>query len=305
MVICVVRGDAGSASGAPPGQGRGAPKKDDRSFAQSAENVAERLRETFPERVPLRCDRELADALALEARPVAEALLEGLAGTASADPHSGELREAIAMASLLGRRAADLGATPSGTLTLIATLTELASREDPRALEVLDSLREVAIEGYVAAREERMEREAAQRTADAIAILEPVSGCLVIALAGQQDADELERVLEEAGRRLLERNAKACVVDTGQLRQADADRARQVFAFDATCRMLGVACIFASVAPEWRRAARDAGFDTDALRLAPDFATGVAMALEACGLELRSRDRLGAVLRRIAPRRAR
>lgn len=273
-----------------------------KSFARLAERVSARFGEGFAARVSLARDRALAEPLAIEIRPVAEALLEGLAGVDRVEPSRGELREALAMASLLGRRAATLGATPTGALAIVPLLLEAASEEDPRAIELMEALRAVCMEGYVATREESVEERAARRVADAIPMLEAAPGCFVIAPAGVQDADQLERVMDDAGRRLLERDARACVIDASGLREPDPERARRLFAIEESCRMLGVTCIFAGVDAPWLRAARDAGLDVGLVRIAPDFATALALAFEACGLETRPKASLSAVLRRFVGR---
>lgn len=272
---------------------------------EAAGRVVERFRERFPALVALARDRALAEPLAIETRPVAEALLEGLAGAGGVDPQRGELRETLALASLLGRRAAVLGATPSAALAIVPALTDAASPEDARAAELVEPLRAVCLEGYVAAHDEAWEERADRRAAGAIPILEPAAGCVVVAPAGVQDADRLEEVLEELGRRLLDRDARACVVDASGLREPDPERARRLFGIEATCRMLGVACIFAGVSAPWARAASEAGLDLAELRTAPDFAAGLAAALDACGLEVRPRAGLSEVFRRMVARRGR
>ena len=279
--------------------------REGRALAESAESVAERARAIFTERVALERDLALAGPLAIEARPVAEALLEGLSHLVRVDARAAELREAIALASLLGRRASVLGATPSAALVLAPALLEAAAHEDPRAPELADTLRAVCMEGYVAACEEAAEERAARRAADAIAIVEPAPGCVIVAPAGLQDAEQLERVLDELGRRLLERDARACVVDASRLAEPDPERARRLFAIDATCKMLGVVCVFAGVGGAWTSAAREAGLDLQHLRFVDDFAAALRVGLDACGLELRPRAGLGEVLRRIVSLRGR
>jgi hypothetical protein len=276
--------------------------REGRALAVSAERVAERARAIFTERVALERDLALAAPLAIETRPVAEALLEGLAHLRRVDVRAAELREALALASLLGRRAAVLGATPTAALAIAPALLEAASHEDPRALELADVVQAVCMEGYVAATEEAAEERAARRAADAIPVLEPAPRCFLIAPAGVQDAEQLERVLDELGRRLLERDARACVIEISRLADPDRERARRLFAIDATCKMLGVVCVFSGVGATWTSAAREAGLDLEHLRIAEDLPAALRIALDACGLELRPRAGLGEVLRRIVGR---
>lgn len=264
--------------------------------------MATRFEGLFVDRVALERDRTVAPALATETRPVAEALIEGCRGLARIEREAGELREAVALASLLGRRAAVLGATPTGALEIVPALLEAVSSEEPRAVELLDALRSVCIEGYVAAREEAIDERAARRAADAIPMIEVAPECFAVLPAGAQDADELERVLDELGRRLLDRGARVCIVDASKLLGPDPERARRLFAIQETCRMLGVACVFTALDAAWRQAARDAGMELGDARFEPDFEAALRAGLEACGLELRQRRGLAEALRRFALR---
>ncbi len=269
---------------------------------EAAERIASRFGERFAEHVSLRRDRALAAELAIEARPVAEALVTGVRGASRVDPEDGALREAVALASLLGRRAAVLGATPSAAVLIVPCLVEAAASEDARARALLEPLRAVCMEGYVAAREEALDARSARRAAEAIGVVEAAPGCVCVVVAGAQDAGELERAVDELGRDLLDRDARACVVDAGGLAAPDPEVARQLFALHVTCSMLGVRCIFARVSEGWRSAAREAGLDLSEVSFAPDFASGLREALAAVGVELRARAGLGDVLRRMVRR---
>lgn len=274
--------------------------RDARALRDDAEAVASRFGQRFAAGAALARDRELADALAVEARPIAEALLEASATTV--DPRAPELREALALTSLLGRRAAALGATPTAALAIAPCLIAASEREDLDAL--IEPLRAVCLEGYVAAREDALREDGARRAADAISVVTLAPGCVAVLVSGDQDADEIERVFEELGRRLLDGGARACLVSCAGLREPDRERARQLFAVHATCTMLGVECTYAGVPDGWREAAREAGLDLSYVRFEPDFASGMRAALFACGLELRARAGIGDVLRRfVAPRR--
>lgn len=271
----------------------------------AAARIAERFGALFAERAVLARDRSIASALATESRPVAEALLEGVSGAARVDARAGELRETLALASLLGRRAAVLGATPSGALEIAPVLLEAARDDAPRALDLLDALRAVCIEGYFAAFEEGLEERGARRAADAIAVVDVVPGCIAVFAAGLQEPDELARVLDDLGRRMLERGSRACIVDATLLREPHPERARHLFAVRATCEMLGVVCIFVGVDGAWRRAAAEAGIDLAEARIEADFPSALRSGLDVCGFELRTKAGIGEVFRRIVARRDR
>lgn len=270
--------------------------------AEAAGRIASRFGARFAEAVSLRLDRALAPELAIEARPVAEALVTGLRGAARVDVEDGALREAVALASLLGRRAGVLGATPSAAVAIVPCLIDAAEAEDARARALVEPLRAVCVEGYVAAREEALEARAARRAAEAIGVVDAAPGCVCVIVAGMHDAGELERAFDELGRGLLDRDARACLIDAGGLEAPDPEVARQLFALHATCAMLGVRCVFARVSDGWRVAAREAGLDLTDVSFAPDFASGLREALAAVGVDVRPRAGLGDVLRRMVRR---
>lgn len=270
---------------------------------EGAERAAERFGERFRQRAGSVADRALGDSLTLEAAPVVEALLEGLRAAGRADGSALELREALTLTRLLGRRAAELGTSPAGILALAPSIVEAIAPDAPGCEPLQSDLAAIALEGYLALREERLADDAARRLADAIAVIELAPRCIVVVPSGVQHDDELERVFDELGRRLLARDARACVVHLADLREPDRERARRVFGLHATCLMLGAVCIFTSADEGWREAAREAGIDVGQLRFESDFGVGLAAALEACGLELRPRDGFGAVLRRLVAAR--
>jgi hypothetical protein len=256
------------------------------------ESAAERFAELFTQRVSLAGDRALAGDLAVEARPVFEALLVGAAGAARIDAREPELREAIALASLLGRRAAVLGATPSAAISIAPLLIEALGRADLEALR--DTIAAVSIEGYCAERDDQAAALAHRRAADAMPIVELAPGVIAFFPAGVQEPDELERVIDDLGRRLLERDARACVVHLGGLREPDRDRAGRVLAVRSTCAMLGVECVISGLSEAWARAAREARVELEELTIEPD----LSAALRRAGIEPREKSGIGQLLKR-------
>jgi anti-anti-sigma regulatory factor len=277
-----------------------------RQLLERAENAAARFRVIFEERAALSMDRHLAGPLSCEVRPVAEAILHGVQAAARVHADAPELRESLAFASLLGRRAAVLGATPTAALAIAGVLVEaLTELGETRASALGDALRDVCVEGFAAEREERANGAAARRAAAAIPIVEIASGCIAVFVAGDQDAEEIERVVDEVGKKLLERNARACVVDVAALTGNDRDRVRAIFGIHAACAMLGVRCIFTGVSERARAHAIESGIDLETISIERDVASGLRAALEICGLELRAKAALGDVLRRLVRPRER
>lgn len=300
--------------------------REGQALVESASRAADWFGDRFASRVTLACDRHRAPELAIEARPVIEALLQGLRGlredSAAAlrgedrrelvspdgtrpagppiDPRANELREAVALASLLGRRAGILELTPTAVLEIVPALLDAVRREGYAEAEQLAStLTAVSLEGYVAARDERLEERASRRAADAVPIIELVPQCFAFFPAGLQSPEELERLADEVGRRLLERNAVACLVHAGALSRPDRERAASLLGLHSAGQMLGVQCIFSGLDEGWRRAAEEAHLDLTGVRLEPTLSAGLHAALHACGYELRRRPALGGVFRRL------
>lgn len=272
-------------------------------LADAASRAAERFGDAFAAATRLTRDREAARDLAIEARAVFESLLTGLDACEGPHPTRPELREALALVSLLGRRAGDLEVTPSAALALAPALVSAAQAEVDAELSALATpIAELLLEGYVMAREDRLRERGARTLADAVPILEAAPGCLVFAPGGEQAPEELERVGEELGRRLLARDAKACLVDAAGLTPS-AGVARPLFAVHVTARMLGARCLFSGLDDaRWAAPCREAGLTLAELERVERFADGLRIALETCDLELRHKSGLGNVLRRLLDR---
>lgn len=264
-----------------------------------ADERLERFRARLAELVAFNDDRVLGEELEPEAMTVVDAIVEAI-GDAPVPPIDGlELREALTLTSLLGRRAGLLDATVALALALAPAILHSVEIDVGRHL---DSFRTVAIDGYVRAREERQIEIGGRRAADAIPAVELVRGCFVVFLRGLQEADELERVLDDLGRRLLDRDARALLVDAAGLRGPDRERAGQLFAVHATCVMLGVTCVYSGVGPQWRAVASERGTDLTDVRFADDLPHALDIVLDACDLEIRKPTRFRRVLERLVGR---
>jgi hypothetical protein len=249
----------------------------------------------------LESDRALVGVLAVEAAPVIEALSSGLDCSSRPEARAHELREGLTLTRLLGRRAEELGASPTAASAvasaLVAELCAAVGPLDPLA----DDLRAVLCEGFVEAREERTSAGVGRRLAEAIPVLEVLPRCTAVLPRGSHDTDELERVLEQVGRRCLERETRVCLVDLGRAAELDEETVRRYLTLHSSCAMLGVRCIFTAVPEGWLAAARACGVNLEPVSIASDFEAGLRVAAELSGLSLRPRSRLGSLLRLARP----
>ncbi|HBQ11155.1 MAG TPA: hypothetical protein DEF51_08250 [Myxococcales bacterium] len=193
--------------------------------------------------------------------------------------------------------------TPSAALALAPAIVAAASAESDASLDpIAGPIAELTLEGFVMAREDRLREDGARALAGAIPIVEAAPGCVVMIAGGAQSAEELERVVEELGRRLLNRDAKACLVDASEL-PPSPELARPLFAAHVSARMLGTRCLFTGLDDaRWASPAREAGLTLGELERVDRFAEGLRVALETCDLELRHRSGLGNVIRRLLDR---
>lgn len=252
-----------------------------------AERLLARFREEYIARSPFREDRALADELLSEARPAAEALVMATDDTGD-DLSSLEHYEGLAMVSLLGRRAAQLRATPTAALgivpSLCAGLAEVGTALD---VEAQGAMLAVCIEGYVAAREERLQHAHGDAMAEAVPLVRVAPKCVALFLSGDLDADHIAEIVDRFGRALLREDAAACIVSLGELTRASRERAAAVFGADAAARMLGCLCVFSDADEAWTDAARASGADLELLAIEATFEAALARALERCGLSIK------------------
>jgi hypothetical protein len=219
----------------------------------------------------------------VEAAPVVNTLLRAL-GAGADDTTRGE---ALAMLTLLGRRAGVLGITPTAALSLIGGLETAFADSNARLPEPLAAqVQTLAWEGYVQGREDRREEERA--TALALAhktlLLQPRVPALV--LSGEMDTPRLQRLMDRFGRELLRLDALSCVVEMSGLVGAAPDRASEVFSADGSARMLGARAFFSGASDEWLNAAKIGRVPLEMLHLRPTFAAAVGDALLHAGLAI-------------------
>lgn len=267
------------------------------------------MRDELQRHAPFREDRAAAVELAREAVPVVDAIVGGCDAAGGPMPDALPLREALALVGLLGRRAGEAGLTPTALVALPAALragceavaampvdaapADAAPRRPATwgaALE--EAVRALALEGYVAGREERVVARLAARAASALEPLWIAPRCALLALSGEHDADHLRDVVERAGRALLAGDARALVVSLRGLVGASPTAAAEVFALADVAAMLGAVCVFCDVDETWRRAAAPR-IDLARLRIAGDTRAAVAEALDAAGHRLRPKGLRG------------
>jgi anti-anti-sigma regulatory factor len=261
-----------------------------------AERAIERFRIAASAALPLRAD--LADELSAEARPAVHALLFATASHTADDPESLEHHETLAMVTLLARRLALLGGTPTAALRLTDTLLESVRAEGWEVPTRLDpALTTVAVEGFVRGREERASTEAARDAVSRIPIVRLAEGCLGVFPRGHYESERLEAAMEELGRRLFREEIRVCLVDLAGVSGLSASAARALLSIDESARTLGVVAIFAGMGEELREAALRGGLVLDHLNLAVDAAEGLRRALSVAGFAVRRVSWLPAPIR--------
>lgn len=266
------------------------------------------FREAYVAGCPFLQDRDLAEALSVEASPVLEALAEGLgrelgrdrSGEGAGDPERNEHHEALAMVTLLGRRAGALGVTPTAALAISSAMVAGLRRiERPVSTELSQALAILSVEGYVAGREDALRDSHAANAIETAAIITVVPRVLALVLSGEHDSDAIAEIVDRFGRRLLKVDAVAAIVDLSLLGEASDERAVEVFGAHATARMLGVTCFFVGAAEPWREAATRKRIDLDLVRFEPSFEAALRASLSLASLKLESTSWLPGPLKRV------
>ena len=277
-----------------------------------------RFVDRFRAEATFEADRALAQELGMEARPAVHALglaveLDPLvekdspaelhAVERSADgpravelgpeigpqpePHASlDQHEALAMATLLGRRAAVLGATPSGATLVVPALCAALKR--PLRASLRRALEVAVMEGFVLGREEMVRAAAARSAAAALAPVRLTERSFLLMLAGTHEPELLEEVLDEFARQVLRADALSSLIDVRGLQPIDRATVSVVFAAQASARMIGAQCIFSGVDARWREAMRSAAIREDDLETYERFRPALHAVLAREGLEVRS-----------------
>ncbi len=224
---------------------------------------------------------EWVEEVIAEARPTVHSLLFASSLDTEGSPRDLQRHEAMAMATLFGRRVASLGMTPSVMMTLVPGLMGALEAEGvdvDRAL--VRELSSVCVEGFVRGREESVTAEGDARVAQTFTTLEPAPGVFALVLAGDPSPESIEEALESFARALFGAEAKVCMLEVSGLSVGSPRLARALFSIDETARMIGVRCLFSGASEQSRVEAQGAGLDLDALEFHQNFGDALRFALE-------------------------
>ena len=191
------------------------------------------------------------------------------------------------MVTLLGRRAAMLGATPSGGDRIVRTIRmvfdELAH---PIPADAIDALSLAGLEGYVSGRDELQADLSESRAADSIVTVRLAPGLLALRIYGCFDAETIAASVDEFARRLHREDARCAIVDISGLLAPTRRRAAAVLGADESARMLGAHCLFAGGNTGWADAFEEAGSDPKLVAIFPSYADALVVGFEHVGLRL-------------------
>ncbi len=252
--------------------------------SEAIEALVDAFQTRWADAVNLSSDRALASDLASEARPAIHALHFALAMDNTDDEGSLDHHEGLAMVSLLGRRAALLGASPAALRRLVPALIAIFP-DTPEAYAA--HLKDAAFEGYVRGNEEALRAEAAINATKSLVLFEAVPSVWVFILAGEHDPDALQARAEDVGRELFAREASACVIEMSGLEVPTRSRAAAVLDVYESARLVGAYAVVTSASPGWRSLFGE--LPVQDLELADTFAQGFENALTQTGSTLRPR----------------
>lgn len=246
-------------------------------------------------------DRAAAEELAREATPALEALRRWVQMDPAAQDNL--LRsEALAMVSLLGRRAARLGISPSAALALVEGLMASVANAGLPLEAAARSLRAVCLEGYVAASAERVQELRASQWVEQQAMVEFVAHGLLLLPSGISEPAQLSELGERFVRALFRHEARVGWMDLSALAEPSAARAGALLGIREGTAMLGCGCVFSGVGPAWQAAFSEACEDPTILILEPSFDAGLSRALGIVAHEVRPHGPLAAALKRLRGR---
>lgn len=266
-----------------------APKGPEQRALPSVDPALTRLRDRLRAELHGRTRDATVEELVLESRPLLEVLCALWDAPDDTRPSTAAEQEALSFASLLGRRAAELGLIPSLLPPLMPAIFGVARDASTRAerhstarLEARAT--EALLEGYVASLREAAFAARDAKLAETVSVLPLGKDCLMVFLAGDQGG-AVGEVLDALARRALEDNVRAILVSADRLGRPSAEAIRALFELHVACRMLGVDCVYAGLPDPWVERARDIGMKVDELREASTFEEG----LRELGFELRER----------------
>jgi len=263
----------------------------------------EGFRESYVAGCPFLQDRDLAPGLSEEARPVIEALAMGIVDGPGGDPELTEHHEALAMVTLLGRRAGALGVTPTAAMAIAGAMGAGLARIGLTVSEKLGgALATLSVEGYVAGREDALREQHEAASVENVVTLAIVPRVFALILCGDHEPEAIAEIVEGFGRRLLKGDAVAAIVDISGLTEATEEGAVEVFAAHSTARMLGVTCLFVGVSDSWLEAAKEKRVELDLVRIEETFEDALRAALPLSGWKLESTSWLPGPLKRVLKR---
>ena len=251
----------------------------------------ERALSTFERSLRVACP-----ALPARVREDLEAESAPLIGTlvaAGSGANTSERHEALALATLLGRRIATIGESPTTTLATydaILDALEALAIETPAA-----ALRAAIVEGFAAAVDERARTEMIARASQSLLPITVSARVVLLVIAGCEDADAVAQALVRLGRAALDADAKACLVHVSFPHEPDRDLLAEIAAFDGSAQMIGARAIFSGTPVALAALAAHA----PSLATAASFEDALRRGLEAAEQEVRPASRLWRSLRRL------
>lgn len=263
--------------------------------------MRERFGERYRRSARFREDGALSDELTREAEPVLEALF--LSFVPCSGPRA--LHESYALLTLLGRRAALLGATPGAALAIVdAVRAGLCAVGVEVTAEVASELSLVVVEGYCAARDELVTRELREAAARSQVAVRLGPRCVAVYLAGRHLESDLWPQLERLARGLLHEDTKSCLLDVSRLEvQHDPDVARALGRFCALAGSLGVSTVISGADRALEEQFTRYRLSSETLCFSDDYDRAQALALATAGLQLKPRRRWARLLRSNRPGR--
>jgi len=245
-------------------------------------------------------DRAIAEELAAEVRPAAEALRFATTMATTADEISLDHHESLAMVHLLGRRAAIQGLTPMGAFLLVPCLLH-ALGGPPLPEAYVQALQVSCQEGYVRGREEALAARLAERAVRAIPTLPLASDLAALILVGDHEASALRARGEAFAREVFGAQGAGALVDIGGLLEPERSRGAAVLEIVERLATVGIPTAVSGVDERWREVFAD--LDAPEGALFERFDQALASILASTGRVIQRR--FPARLRRLLRRRRR